>query len=128
MKYFTISIFIICAFLVYQCTDKNEKNIEDFNKYAFNAVLEGEGSYDIGYEFEINKKYYANKEYNFIYYSKSLSERKLLKPGSFGNDEFPVYWRGVELPFKIIKKANSDTLLIIKNNKEFIFKRIKDSD
>ncbi|WP_144429006.1 hypothetical protein [Chryseobacterium sp. StRB126] len=100
----------------------------DFNKYTFNTVLKGEGTYNIGYEFDINKKYYADKEYNFIYYSKNLTERKFLIPGSLSNDEFPIYWGEVNLPFTIIKKANSDTLLIIKNNKEFIFKRIKNSD
>lgn len=128
MKYSTIFISILCIFLTFNCTDKNEKNILDFNKYSFNIILNGEGTYNIGYEFDINKKYYANKEYNFIFYPKSLSERTFLIPGSLGNSGFPIYWREVNLPFKIIKKVNSDTLLIIKNNKEFIFKRIKNSD
>lgn len=128
MKYVTIFIFITCIFLIFNCTDKNEKNILDFNKYTFNTVLKGEGTYNIGYEFEINKKYYAGKEYDFIYYPKDLTERKFLIPGSLSNGEFPIYWREVNLPFTIIKKANSETLLIIKNNKEFIFKRIKNSD
>lgn len=128
MKYPTIFIFVICIFFIFHCTDKNEKNIQDFNTYSFNTVLKGEGAYNIGYEFEVNKKYYAEKEYDFIYYSKNLRERRFLIPGSLGNDEFPIYWREVNLPFKIIKKANNDTLLIIKNNKEFIFKRIKNRD
>lgn len=128
MKYFSISIFIICVFLIFQCKDNDEKDIRDFNKYSFNTILKGEGTYNIGYKFDINKKFYADKEYDFIYYSKNFSERKFLIPGSLSNDEFPIYWREVNLPFKIIKKANNDTLLIIKNNKEFIFKRVKNTD
>lgn len=115
-----------CAIL--NCRDKIGKDLPDFNDYSFNTNVDGEGSFNMGYVFSIDKKSYIEKEYDFIYYTKDLAERKLLIPGSLVNDEFPMYWREVNLPFKIIKRANSDTLVIIKTNKEFIFKRVKNSD
>lgn len=128
MNYRTALIIILSFFTTLSCKDKDGKDLRDFNNYSFNTIIEGEGTYGIGYEFEIEKHRYANKKYNFFYYTKSLAERKFLIPGSLANDEFPISWREVNLPFKIIKKANSDTLLIIKNNKEFIFKRIKNNN
>lgn len=128
MNYYTILTIIFCFLSLLSCTEKNDKNLRDFNDYSFDTTLEGEGTYAIGYKFEINKKWYANKKYNFIYYSKDLSERKFLIPGSLANDELPISWREVNLPFKIIKKIKGDTLILIKNNKKFIFKKIKNSD
>ena len=125
---YRIVLIVFCFFVNLSCGDKNSRNLLDFNDYSFNTTIEGEGTFSIGYEFEINKKWYANKKFNFLYHPKSLAERKSLVPGSLANDEFPIYWRQVNLPFKIVKKANSDTLIIIKNNKEFIFKRIKNEN
>jgi hypothetical protein len=34
---------------------------------------------------------YKKKEYNFIYYTKNLAERKFLTPGSLTNNKFPIY-------------------------------------
>ncbi|MDR6544280.1 hypothetical protein J2810_000302 [Chryseobacterium rhizosphaerae] len=128
MNYNIILTLIFCLFLFFNCTEKSDKNFRDFNDYSFNTTIEGEGTYGIGYEFEIKKQWYANKKYNFFYYTNSLAERKFLIPGSLANDEFPISWREVNLPFKIVKRADSDTLVVIKNNKEFIFKRVKNSD
>ncbi|SMC31378.1 hypothetical protein [Chryseobacterium sp. YR221] len=128
MNYHKILVMVIPFCAILNCRDKIGKDLPDFNDYSFNTTIEGEGTYGIGYEFEIKKKWYANKKYNFFYYTKSLAERKFLIPRSLANDEFPISWREVNLPFKIIKRANSDTLVIIKTNKEFIFKRVKNSD
>ncbi|MCQ9636991.1 hypothetical protein MP477_18765 [Chryseobacterium sp. WG23] len=128
MNYRTVLMIIISFFTTLSCKDKNGKDFLDFNDYSFNTNVDGEGSFNIGYVFSIDKKSYIEKEYDFVYYTKDLNERKLLIPGSLVNDEFPIYWREVNLPFKIIKRANSDTLAIIKTNKEFIFKRVKNND
>ncbi|MEG0925760.1 hypothetical protein [Chryseobacterium sp.] len=128
MNYRTALIIILPFFTTLSCKDKDGKDLRDFNNYPFNTNVDGEGSFNIGYVFSIDKKNYIEKEYDFIYYPEDFSERKILVPGSLGNTEFPIYWREVNLPFKIIKKANSDTLLIIKNNKEFIFKRVKNNN
>lgn len=126
MKYYYIAFAILLAsWILFSCSNKDDKKILDFNEYSFDTSISGEGLYNIGYEFNINGKYYANKNYNFIYYAKNLSEKKVLIPDNFSNNEFPIYWRETNLPFRIIKKANSDTLIIIKDSKEFIFKRIK---
>ncbi|CAH0173682.1 MULTISPECIES: hypothetical protein [unclassified Chryseobacterium] len=128
MNYRTVLMIIFSFFTTLSCKDKNGKDLLDFNDYPFNTNVDGEGSFNIGYVFSIDKKSYIEKEYDFIYYTKDLNERKLLIPGSLVNDEFSIYWREVNLPFKIIKRANSDTLVIIKTNKEFIFKRVRNSD
>ena len=121
-KIFCQSIFvIICLFLV-NCKE-NDKDIRDFNDYPFDTMILGEGSYAIGYKYEINNVYYANKTYNFIYYPQDFMERKFLESGILTNSENPVYWRNVDLPFRIIKKANNDTLTVVKGGKKFIFKR-----
>lgn len=125
MKNIITLVTIVSILFILGCKDKKDSNSLDFNNYSFNTIIKGEGFYNIGYEFIIENRTYINKNFNFIYYSKNLTERRLLIPGSLKNDEYPIYWREVNLPFKIIKKANSDTLLIIKDNKEFIFKRIK---
>ncbi|MDR6548764.1 hypothetical protein J2810_004857 [Chryseobacterium rhizosphaerae] len=128
MNYHRVLILLFSFFTALSCKDKKGKDLPDFNDYSFNTNVEGEGSFNIGYVFSIDKKSYIEKEYDFIYYTKDLTERKLLIPGVLVNDEFPIYWREVNLPFKIIKRANSDTLVIIKTNKEFIFKRVKNND
>ncbi|MDC8099817.1 hypothetical protein [Chryseobacterium rhizosphaerae] len=128
MNYHKILVMVIPFCAILNCRDKIGKDLPDFNDYSFNTNVDGEGSFNIGYVFSIDKKSCIEKEYDFIYYTKDLTERKLLIPGSLVNEEFPMYWREVNLPFKIIKRANSDTLVIIKTNKEFIFKRVKNSD
>ncbi|MDV7697041.1 hypothetical protein N6B72_08915 [Chryseobacterium soli] len=129
MNYHKAFLILLCSVFIFSCKDKNEKLIRDFNDYSFDTIIEGEGSFNIGYVFSINKKrYIEKKEYDFIYYTKNLAERKFLIPGSLTNDKFPIYWREVNLPFRIIKKSNSDTLIIIKENKRFIFKKVKNTN
>ncbi|MCT2407905.1 hypothetical protein NZD88_10175 [Chryseobacterium antibioticum] len=128
MNYYIFFLTLLGCILIFSCKDINEKGIRDFNKYSFDTAIEGEGSFNIGHVFNIDKKKYIEKnDYDFIYYTKDLTEREFLIPGSLTNDEFPVYWREVNLPFRIIKNSNSDTLIIIKENKKFIFKKVKNT-
>lgn len=128
MKYYIIFVVLLASlWIIFSCSNEKDKKILDFNDYSFDTTLNGEGMYNIGYEFNISGKYYANRNYNFIYYAENVSEKRILIPDIFSNNEVPIYWRETILPFRIIKKANSDTLIIIKNGKEFIFKRIKNS-
>lgn len=121
-----LTIIILCFFIFFNCRDKKDESIQNFNEHSFNILIQGEGSFNIGYVFIIDNKKYIEKDlYSFVFYPKNLTERKLLIPGSLTNTEYPIYWRQVNLPFKIIKKVDSDTLLVIKDNKEFIFNRIK---
>ncbi len=128
MKYCYLKfVLIIYCFTILSC-DKKMATVRDFDDYEFNTSTSGEGMFNIGHSFTINQKDYINDQYNFVYYSKDLEERKFLIPGSLQNDSFPIYWREVHLPFKIIKKIKGDTLLLIKNKKKFIFNKIKNSD
>jgi len=129
MKYFIIFVILSASFwILFSCSNEKDKKILDFNDYSFDTILNGEGVYNIGYEFDINGKYYANKKYNFVYYAQTLSEKKILISDNFSNNEFPIYWRETNLPFRIIKKVNSDTLIIIKENRKFVFKRVKNTN
>ncbi|MBT2622740.1 hypothetical protein [Chryseobacterium sp. ISL-6] len=123
--YYAIIVVVLCILLTFSCTDKKDKSLRDFNDYSFDTLLSGEGLYNIGYEFNIDGKYYVDKKYNFIYQTQDLNNKNILIPNTFSNNQFPIYWRETNLPFRIIKKANSDTLIIIKDNKKFIFKRKK---
>ncbi|WP_394674589.1 hypothetical protein [uncultured Chryseobacterium sp.] len=126
-KYHRIFISILYSFMIVGCHFK-ETELKDFDEYQFDVLIPGEGVFNIGHSFIINDESYINKQYNFMYYPRNFEERRLLIPGSVQNSGFPVYWREVELPFRIIKKAEGDTLLVIKNNSEFIFKKVRNSD
>jgi hypothetical protein len=120
-------VLILCSVILLECSKKNV-SVKDFDDYEFNILIHGNESFNIGHDFIINKEHYIEEQYDFVYYSKNLEERKFLISGSLLNDNFPIYWREVNLPFKIIKKIKGDTLILIKNNKKFIFKKIKNSD
>lgn len=126
-KFYVLFIGLIFSFMTVGCHQK-ETDLKDFNHYTFDAEIPGEGMFDIGHSFMINDERYINEKYNFIYYPANFAERRFLTPGSLQDSGFPVYWREVELPFRIIKKAEGDTLRVIKDNREFIFKRIRNSD
>ena len=126
-KIFCQSIFvIICLFLV-NCKENN-KDIRDFNNYSFDTMIPNDWPYTHSYKFKINNAYYADKTYSFYYHPQNLAELKSLLPGIIYVDvnEYSLYWRYVDPPYKIIKKANSDTLILIKEGKQFIFKRVYD--
>ncbi|AJW63485.1 hypothetical protein VO54_02012 [Elizabethkingia miricola] len=122
MNYRTFFLIIVVCLFVFNCKENN-KDIRDFNSYSFDTMLLGEGSYSIGYKYKIDNIYYADKTYSFYYHPQDFAELKFLKSGTLVNSEFPLYWRDVDLPFRIIKKANNDTLTIVKGGKKFIFKR-----
>ncbi|KFF23780.1 hypothetical protein IW16_23070 [Chryseobacterium vrystaatense] len=126
MKHYYLKFTLIIGCLILWDCDKTTETVKHFDDYEFNTSIAGNGSFNIGHRFTINKEDYIEDQYDFVYYTKDLEERKFLIPGSLQNDHFPVYWREVHLPFKIIKKVKGDTLILIKNNKKIIFKRIKD--
>ncbi|MFY7815694.1 MAG: hypothetical protein ACOVRK_10975 [Chryseobacterium taeanense] len=101
---------------------------KDFNDYEFNTLISGQGTFNVGHAFTIDNTIYVEDKFDFVYYTKNIEERKFLISGSLGNDNYPVYWRETDLPFRIIKKANGDSLILIKNNRKFIFKRVTDTD
>ncbi|WP_295200661.1 hypothetical protein [uncultured Chryseobacterium sp.] len=127
MRCYIIFTVLLCGLLIFFSCSNEKKDVLDFNDYSFNTDINGQGLYNIGYEFNINGKYYANKNYNFVYITKGLEEERILVPDTFTKNKYIIYWREVHLPFKIIKKADSDTLIIIKNDRKFIFKRLKNS-
>ncbi|WPO84122.1 hypothetical protein SD427_07245 [Chryseobacterium sp. JJR-5R] len=128
MKYYYIYLtLMLCSLLFLNC-NKTKVAERKFNDYEFNTLISGQGSFNIGHAFTIDKNVYVEDDFDFIYYTKNIEERKFLIPGSFGNDNFPVYWREVNLPFRITKKVKGDTLILTKNKRRFIFKRVKNSD
>lgn len=120
MKKIKLIFFTILYLSLVNCLGDGTK---DFNDYAFNTIIKDPNEFYIDYNFGIDGKLYANKTYDFIYYPKNNAEYKFLEPESQTEGVFPIPWRQVSLPFKIIKKINSDTLIVIKNNRIFIFKR-----
>lgn len=128
MKYYYTNLVILSCFLLFLNCNKTKMAEKDFNDYEFNTLISGEGTFNIGHAFTIDNTIYVEDKFDFVYYTKNIEERKFLISGSFGNDNFPVYWRETDLPFRIIKKANGDSLTLIKNNRKFIFKRVKETD
>lgn len=128
MKNYLIVAVLLATLFICNCSNQKDKKTLDFNNYSFDTTLDGEGLYDIGHAFTIDNNVYVEDYYDFIYYTKNIEERKFLIPGSFGNDNFPIYWRETNLPFRIIKGINSDTLIIVKSGREFVFKRVKNTN
>lgn len=114
MKYYYIHLTLIfCSVVLLNCT-KTKLAEKEINDYEFNTLISGQGSFNIGHAFTIDNNVYVEDDFNFIYYTKNIEERTFLIPGSLENDNFPVYWREVNLPFRIIKKVKGDTLILIK--------------
>ena len=109
--------------------EKLEKNPNalKFEDHQFNDSIKEDMV--IGYYFEIeNKTYYQNTDTMFVYYPKNIKEINTLM-GDFGNPKDfinqQVMWRNVLPPFRLIKERKSDTLIIIKEGKRYIFTREK---
>ena len=109
--------------------EKLEKNPNalKFEDHQFNDSIKEDMV--IGYYFEIeNKTYYQNTDTMFVYYPKNIKEINTLM-GDFGNPKDfinqQVMWRNVLHPFRLIKERKSDTLIIIKEGKRYIFTREK---
>lgn len=117
-------VLLICDLLLLGC-NKKTATVKNFDDYEFKSSIEGDGCFNIGHSFKINKEQYIEDKYNFICLTKDLEERKLLILESLKNDNSPIYWREVNLPFKILKKAKGDTFILIKNNKKLFSIKLK---
>lgn len=119
---FTIFLGVIAV----SCNSREiDKDAKDFDNFSFNTMIE-ERSFGVGYYFTIDSvKYYAKTDNSFVFYPKDFKEQKQLQPNTLRFKNYPIHWRIVRTPFRLIKKRNNDTLIIIKNNKEFIFLKRK---
>lgn len=109
--------------------EKFEKNPNalKFENHEFNDSIKENMVIDYYFEIE-NKTYYQNTDTMFVFYPKNIKEVKTLmgdfwNPKDFINQE--VRWRDVLPPFRLIKEKESDTLIIIKKGKRYIFTREK---
>lgn len=109
--------------------NKMDKDAKNFDDYSFNVLIGGEGSFGIGYYFYIDGvKYYENIDRCFVFYPKSFEQQKELMPYTLSyrkKDPYPIFWRDTELPFRLIKKAKSDTLILVRHNKKYFFYKEK---
>jgi len=110
--------------------EKLEKNPNalKFEDHQFNDSI-NDTAINYNYYFKIgNKNYYQNTDTMFVYYPKNIKEINTLM-GDFGNPKDfinqQVMWRNVLPPFRLIKEEKSDTLIIIKEGKRYIFTREK---
>ena len=107
---------------------ENNPNALKFENHQFNDSINNT-AINYNYYFKIgNKIYYQNLDTMFVYYPKNIKEVKTLmgdfwNPKDFINQE--VRWRDVLPPFRLIKEKESDTLIIIKKGKRYIFTREK---
>ena len=107
---------------------ENNPNALKFEDHQFNDSI-NDTTINHNYYFKIgNKIYYQNLDTMFVYYPKNIKEVKTLmgdfwNPKDFINQE--VRWRDVLPPFRLIKEKESDTLIIIKKGKRYIFTREK---
>ena len=107
---------------------ENNPNALKFEDHQFNDSI-NDTAINHNYYFKIgNKIYYQNLDTMFVYYPKNIKEVKTLmgdfwNPKDFINQE--VRWRDVLPPFRLIKEEKSDTLIIIKKRKRYIFTREK---
>ena len=110
--------------------EKLEKNPNalKFENYQFNDSI-NDTAINYNYYFKIgNKNYYQNTDTMFVYYPKNIKEINTLM-GDFGNPKDfinqQILWRRITPPFRLIKERKSDTLIIIKKGKRYIFTREK---
>lgn len=101
---------------------KKNPNALRFEDYCFDVEIKDE-IIGIGYYFEIEEKmYYQDVEKMFSYHPNNMEELKFLITDWRGKwYDSDIAWRDVSPPFRIIKKKKSDTLLLIKEGKEFLF-------
>lgn len=120
---------IICLIWIGCNSDNNiDKDAENFDDYSFNILIEGEGNFGIGYYFYIGEvKYYEKINRWFVFYPESFDQQEELMPTLTyrKTNPSPIDWRYVNFPYRLIKKANSDTLTLIKNNKKYFFHKEK---
>ena len=109
--------------------EKLEKNPNalKFENHQFNDSIKE--NMVIDYYFKIgNKTYYQNTDTMFVYYPKNIKEINTLM-GDFGNPKDfinqQILWRRITPPFRLIKERKSDTLIIVKEGKRYIFTREK---
>ena len=109
--------------------EKLEKNPNalKFENHQFNDSIKE--NMVIDYYFKIgNKTYYQNTDTMFVYYPKNEKEVRALIENYRNAEELideQILWRRITPPFRLIKERKSDTLIIIKEGKRYIFTREK---
>ena len=116
------------CFCIFPRKIRKNPNALKFEDHQFNDSI-NDTAINHNYYFKIgNKNYYQNTDTMFVYYPKNIKEINTLM-GDFGNPKDfinqQVMWRNVLPPFRLIKEEKSDTLIIIKEGKRYIFTREK---
>ena len=110
--------------------EKFEKNPNalKFENHQFNDSI-NDTAINYNYYFKIgNKNYYQNTDTMFVYYPKNEKEVRALIENYRNAEELideQILWRRITPPFRLIKERKSDTLIIIKEGKRYIFTREK---
>ena len=110
--------------------EKFEKNPNalKFEDHQFNDSIK-DTAINYNYYFKIgNKNYYQNTDTMFVFYPKNEKEVRALIENYRNAEELideQILWRRITPPFRLIKERKSDTLIIIKKGKRYIFTREK---
>ena len=110
--------------------EKLEKNPNalKFEDHQFNDSI-NDTPINHNYYFKIgNKNYYQNTDTMFVFYPKNEKEVRALIENYRNAEELideQILWRRITPPFRLIKERKSDTLIIIKKGKRYIFTREK---
>ena len=110
--------------------EKLEKNPNalKFEDHQFNDSI-NDTAISYNYYFKIgNKIYYQNTDTMFVFYPKNEKEVRALIENYRNTEELideQILWRRITPPFRLIKERKSDTLIIIKKGKRYIFTREK---
>ena len=110
--------------------EKFEKNPNalKFENHQFNDSI-NDTAINYNYYFKIgNKNYYQNTDTMFVFYPKNEKEVRVLIENYRNAEELideQILWRRITPPFRLIKERKSDTLIIIKEGKRYIFTREK---
>ena len=110
--------------------EKLEKNPNalKFEDHQFNDSI-NDTAISYNYYFKIgNKIYYQNTDTMFVFYPKNEKEVRALIENYRNAEELideQILWRRITPPFRLIKEEKSDTLIIIKEGKRYIFTREK---
>ena len=107
--------------------EKLEKNQDEKNQAKKDDSIKE--NMVIDYYFKIgNKTYYQNTDTMFVFYPKNEKEVRALIENYRNAEELideQILWRRITPPFRLIKERKSDTLIIIKKGKRYIFTREK---
>ena len=115
-----ISIYSILLIFFINCTSKTDGR--NFHEFAFDNVLIDESFVSYGTNFYIHGIQFYDTVPAFVYPIRNEKIREKLSSSNYLRfREFDLYWRRVEPPFRITKKRFGDTLIVRKDNVDYIF-------